>query len=435
MRLLPLMSLLLFACARQPTDQGNILIILIDDIGIDKVGAYGLNPNAPQTPTMDALADEGMLFRRAYASASCSPARASLLTGLYPGRTGIGRTVSTNSDTTTILSTESYTIADVVHDAGRWATSMVGKWHLGSHRVDPGVDHPRTLGFDWFSVSMGNVGSSVLEPDNSAVGYRRWEKNLNGRLSMDTTYATTDSIDEALERMETMREPWLLTLWTHAAHTPLHSPPEHLYTTPLPEEPTNLQRFNAMVESVDTELGRLFATAPSDVLARTTTILAGDNGTPAHAIEVYPADRGKLTLYEGGVRVPMIMHGYGVDAGETEAMVHLVDILPTVAELAGVEVEDVDGTSLMPHVREPDAVGRPWMYTEKFGPNGFGPYENGQRAARSDTHRYIVHIITGVEEFYALDADGLEMGGNLLEGTLTEVEAEMLAVLKDAVDR
>ncbi len=130
-----------------PAAADNFLIIVGDDLGVDKIGAYGEGPNPPPTPTIDSLAVEGVLFRNAYAYPNCSPARAAALTGRFGFRTGIGTPGGAN------LALEEVLLPELV--AATHESAALGKWHIGANGD---ADHPNDSGFDYFAGALANIG-------------------------------------------------------------------------------------------------------------------------------------------------------------------------------------------------------------------------------------------------------------------------------------
>ncbi|MBM3992035.1 MAG: hypothetical protein FJ298_13645 [Planctomycetes bacterium] len=293
----------------QPT---NVLLIVADDFGVDMFSPYGAHPSSAPTPNLTALAAEGMLFEYFYSLPSCSPTRASVLTGRMPFRHGIGKPIDQWLPEHA-LQLDERTLPEVLKDgsATSIATSAVGKWHLGSE-AEGGASHPNLQGVDWFAGTLGNLvfGSTYFD----------YSKVTNGGTSASRTYVTTEQVDDALARIEAMPEPWFLYLGFNAPHTPLHAPPASLHTQQLSGLPADTPNahYHAMVEAMDRELGRLLAGIPASVRANTTIVFLGDNGTPGNVMAA-PSMPGnsKGSVYEGGVRVPLIVAGKHVDAPGT----------------------------------------------------------------------------------------------------------------------
>ncbi len=401
--------------ARSSTPTPNILILLADDIGVDKVGAYAAHPRPAKTPTLDALAARGMRFDRAYAAPACSPTRAALLTGRYGRRTGVGGVIAISRDRYALPEAE-ITLAEML-DLSRadWSTAALGKWHLSTHRSDDSLEHPRQQGFDHYAGYQANF------PKHG--DYSGFKKVVDGREVWVAGYATSDTIDDTLAFVEGAPGPWLAYVAFHAAHFPFHVPPDDLHsdrgltdTSPIP------RRFDAAVEALDTEIGRLLEGLGPEVRRNTLIIFLGDNGTPSDAVTPpWPSGRAKLTVYEGGVRVPLIISGPGVVAGShTDALVHAVDVFPTVAALARVplarlrssgERVAIDGRSLLPVLADPTASVREVVYNESFSPNGHGAHKHDERSVFDGRFKLIAR--GGARELYDLKGRDFE-GPDLL---------------------
>ncbi|MFT5455062.1 MAG: arylsulfatase B [Myxococcota bacterium] len=438
---------------------GNVLIVLLDDVGTDMVGVYAEHPDPPPTPNIDALAAEGVLFRNAYSAPVCSPTRAAMLTGRLGRRYGIGVIV----DAWEVLHPlpDSEQLLPAVLDRSldfAYANSLTGKWHLGN--TIQGLTHPADMGFDWHAGSMDNLRTPTDIDDGREKTYEMWAKNTNGELAWEDTYATTDSIDDAIARMAAMPEPWLLYVPLNAAHSPVHMPPDHLHTQDVSEEDGDAVKFRAVIEATDTEIGRLLSAMSAPVAARTTVMVIGDNGTPDWAITPpRAAPQYKGTLYEGGTNVPFIVRSPHVLApgSESAALVYVTDVFSTAATLAGVPVaqltrEDlaggpdqdvvVDGLSLLPFLADPDHPSlRETLYTERFADNGIGPYlEEDRRAVRNERWKLMrIQVEGGPVEDRLFDLEGRFVEGVdlLAEGPLSpEGEAayeELKAALAEQV--
>ena len=432
-----------------PEGAENVLVVLLDDVGIDKVGAYGAHSEAPPTPNLDALAAEGVRFEHAYAHPTCTPSRAALLTGQYASRAGLGSWIDPWTDDAA-LDVGSVTLPRVVEASPEhaWSSAAVGKWHLTTFlRKRPG-EHPLELGFGTHRGSLGNPTNSVLAAEDDPRGYFRWEKSVDGDLSWSETYMTVDTVDDALALAVELPEPWLLYVAFNAAHTPLHVPPADLLVEPLSDAPDDAELFGAMVTALDSELGRLFEGLAVRTAAPITTLVIGDNGTPSHAIlPPLAPERSKGTVSEGGVRVPFIVSGPRVTmpGAVSQAPVHVVDVLPTVAAIAGVEPSSLvdsrgqpwvlDGADVTPLLADPSAGRERLLYSEHFGPNGEPPWFWYGRTLRDD--RYKIVISEHAEALFRL-SEGLDEGPDLLTtGTTPEDEAarEHLLAELDAIEQ
>ncbi len=399
-------------------ERHNVLLIIADDLGVDKMSIYQPEFNRlPPTPNLDSLAARGVRFDNAWSSPSCSPTRAAMLTGRYPRRTGVGRAFGTYEPD--VLSYDERTLPEALAEVG-YDSSAAGKWHLSSAEYDYETS-PLLHGFSWHAGSIFNFSEPALNGANTT--YFDWEKAVNGVLTRSSTYATIDTTNDAVDRIEQMSEPWLLWVAYNAPHHPLHTPPPHLFTQERSSSPTQRELFNLDVEALDTEIGRLLGAMSTEVAARTTVIFIGDNGTSGLITDVVGERRAKGTVHEGGIHVPFIVAGPVVAAPGTvsEALVGTLDVFATAAEIAGAEAGDVDAISLVPILADPTLPGPEVLYMEKFRPNGFGPYVNYSRALRDERYK-VIHVqdVNGLDDwgFYDLQVDPWE-DHNLVDVGLT----------------
>ncbi len=440
----------------------NVLLILADDIGVDMLDAYGEGEGFPVTPTLDRMADEGVLFRNAWATPKCSSTRATILTGRYGFRTGVMSVVSSTDlralSPDEIIIPEVLSIRTQTHEQ-----ALIGKWHLGNC-LNGQRRGPNIAGFSHFAGSFSNIV-------NKGQSFFEWDKTINGPTSRVHTYATTDSVNDAAEWINHQNDrPWFLYLALHAPHKPWQIPPHDLVSPStlglLPRDEQGQihppgthceggdQRFCyvAMIEGMDAEIGRLLASIPSEVRDRTTVIFVGDNGTPRAVIRP-PFDRnhGKSTLYEGGVNVPLIVYGAGVENAhlESAALVNTTDLFATILELAtGQTAADLlpadlvhDSRSIVPLLKNvPDAEQRTYVYTELFHPTSSSVSRQFGHAIRNARYKLIRLTTLQHDEFYDLETDPFEQN-NLLRNPMDEVQAanhealsQQLAALRAPVE-
>jgi len=409
---------------------GNVLILLIDDVGVDKFAPYGAYDMQPSTPNLDSLTERGVLFRNAYASPICSPTRAALLTGRYTSRTGIGRTVW---ETSSLELENTQTLLPEMLAASPWdyATAAVGKWHLAGMHSPSALLHPTLNGFDSYQGTIGNIGN-----------YYNWMLNDNGTEVESFAYTTTHQIDAAIDLVETLPEPWLLYVAFNAPHKPLHVPPLELHSYPdLTDTAGDPQLFNAVVEAVDTEVGRLLFHIEGGLMDRTTVMFIGDNGTGNFAITPpFDTQRAKDSLFEGGIHVPFVVAGPQVAAPGTEsdAFVHVADVFHTVAEIAEVDLSttelanvETDGISLLPYLADPSMPSlREYAFSEEFAPLGAGPYTIRSRTVRDARFKMIRN--DGSDQPYRQELFEF-LPGAIDEGPV--IEAPFEADQQDAWDR
>ena len=402
----------------------DIVLILADDFGVDMVRAYGEGAAPPCTPNIDALAARGMLFRNAWSSPVCSPARASLLTGRYGFRTGIGEQVA---PATAGLSLSETTVPEMLQG---YASTCAGKWHLSGNL---GNLHPNNSGFGHFAGSLRG----------ELTDYFQWSKVIDGQMSTSTTYATTDTVNEAITAMSAMPHPWFLFVSFNAPHAPFHVPPPSLCPSPacantwcgnLPPSPTTRDLGKAMTEAMDTEIGRLLAALDAQD-PNAMVFFMGDNGTASLVSEApFLPTHAKDTLYEGGINVPLIVRGPGVAHGECAALVSCTDLFATFAQLAQVPATAQDSVSMVPYFSNPALSLRTRVYAEGFSPNnGTLPFPTHRRAIRDSRYK-LIRITGQADELYDLQADPFE-ASNLLPNLTSQqqqaydaLQAELVAM-------
>lgn len=444
---IPTLLMALFSLA-VPSDRGvraqpNVLFILADDVGTDPIGVYGDHPVPARTPVIDSLAQQGLLFRNTWAAPVCSPARATLLTGRHGFRTGIGWNIPYLADGMVIgsggpagLMWSEHFLPRMLQQAG-YHTAIVGKWHL-SNTITGSEMHPILTGF------QHHAGPLVLG------GYHNWTKNLAGSWGFQQfnvpEYSTSVFVDDALTFIDAAgSQPWYLWLAFLSAHEPLHVPPLELLSPETQTElaagtPTGPQMHRAMVEAMDTEIGRLLAGIDPAVLQNTLVIFMADNGTLSDGIEEPASVSGaKGAMAEGGIRVPLILSGAGVvePGREVHRLTNSVDIYATVLDLAGVPLPAapvIDGRSLKPLMQDPGAGPvRRYSYAEKFEPNGFVPKSKNRRAIRDERFK-LWQILAPLDDkplrLYDLQLDPLEQD-NLLGPSAPPLDA----VQQEAFDR
>ena len=441
--LVPLVAVLLAAPASSAPR--NVLLILADDYGVDATTYYPssdrrtTNPPAPATPNLAALARNGILFRNAWAEPSCSPTRATIFTGRYAFRTGIGKPVPQDlAAPPPVLSTGEFSLPEAFAASGKnYYLAHIGKWHLSR-----GIDDPRVHGWPRFSGPHPNLAHL---PD-----YYAWPKVVNGVQTAWHTYATTDQVNDALAAIsaaKTASQPYFIWLALSAPHSPYQKPPNNLHTRdglPIDDTPSKALRrsyYEAMIEAMDTEIGRLLAQVDRTT---TTVIFLGDNGTPNEVTaSPYDPDHAKLRVYEQGVRVPMIVAGAGVrNANRAVAqLVNSVDLYPTILQLAEIDPATVlagrriDGVSFLRYINNSGTAAiRPCELAETFDPLWKETTEYAIRDPRSKLLARVAGLRWPVREFFDLQKDPYEKN-NLLNRTLTSAQKSKLNNLNTQLDR
>ena len=335
--------------------------------------------------------------------------------------------------------------------------------------------HPLEAGFGAYAGSLYNLNTEPVPtpsgptptcPTTPPLGYSNWVKTFDadgdGVLDQacELRYATTDSTDDAIGFARTLASPWFLYVAYNAPHIPVHAPPPALCppsgTCAAPYCPwtsaDEADGVNAMIESVDTELGRLLAAVRS-VDPDVYVLLLGDNGTGKPGAQgplgsCFGPDRVKGSFYEGGLNVPLLVAGPDVVPGECAALVSSTDVFATVMELAGFEqAPPEDSVSLVPYLRGDPTPRRATVYAERFSPNArtpdspltpaFAPQRH-VRAIRDERYKLIRATSAKAKEidfFFDLLLDPCE-AVNLCKGpkpfdpaTLTEEQLDHYAAL------
>lgn len=369
----------------------NILLIQADDLGPDMVGCYG---SPIPTPNLDGLAAGGLRFEKAYANAACSPTRATILTGQFAHRSGIGRAVNPNGSWG--LDPRPGTLLPKALPP-HYLKVAIGKWHLQTAPVG-GEWHPVLCGFDLYVGSMANVGSYWNYPKTYA--------SLAGAVTLPwSSYLTRDETDDAILALQVLRSsgrPWFLYVNYHAIHAPLHYPPGYSGRPSLDGRP----EVAAMTQHLDAEIGRLLAAV--DWLS-TTVLFTGDNGTVEHMAPTPTLRGGKHSMYEGGIRVPLIAAGaqMGGNTGPVPDLVQSVDLYATILDLAGARVPQTSDSIPMTPILWNRSGWRSWVFCERFGPNGSSSPTEIQEAVRNDRWKLVLGE-TASHQFFDLWNDPLE---------------------------
>jgi len=438
----------------------HVIVVLVDDLGWADTSPYGSSFH--ETPAIGRLARDGVRFTTFYAAGSvCSPTRASLMTGKYPARLGITDGIG-GGDTGLVrpppnreqLPLEEITIGEAFRDAG-YATGYVGKWHLGTGAFMPGAQ-----GFQW-TRAVNNAGqpSQYFFPYPGPKPLPTDVPDLDE--GHDGDYLTDTLTDQALGFIDRHQaEPFFLMLAHYAVHTPLQAPPAlkakyeqkaaGLFTdTASPrkaegdafiklrqDHPT----YAAMIERTDESVGRIRDRLDAlHLTGRTIVVFVSDNGglsTIADARANMPTSNeplraGKGWLYEGGIRVPLVVAWPGmIRGGRTEQTPGIsTDLYPTLLELAGLAPrprQHVDGVSLAPLLRESGRVARDALFWHF--PHYHGSGNRPSSAVRAGDWKLVEWLEDGKTELYDLAADPSEMHD------LTAANPERAAGLRRRLD-
>ncbi len=421
------------AVAEPPVSPPNIVLIFADDLGWRDLQNDG--GEWADTPHTTALAAQGLTFTRAYASAPvCSPTRASLLTGQHPARHGFTAVAGmpNRMDLPMVpapsleeLPADALLFPKLLAEAG-YATVLAGKWHLGGETPEvEDVEPPLRLGFTDF---LGEIRPMEGEVDPASMretqGYHHFFPFQFQRRRVELPGASEgDWLGDALTRSacDFIREhrdgPFFVELSHYLIHSPLEAPAELIekYRAKIGGEAGEKQVIAAaMIELFDDSVGRVMETLDELGLAENTIlIVTSDNGGWNQASRNEPLRGGKANLYEGGVRVPLIVRwpGHAEPGSRTDARTLTTDFFPTFLEAAGVAMPDaadhpLDGVSLLPVLEgDTDAVERGvplfWFYPHH---HVLPPH-----ASLLDGDFKFLHFFGGrPDELYDLDPDPIE---------------------------
>jgi arylsulfatase A len=373
-------GLLLFATAAlaAPPQHPNVVILLADDLGWSDLGCYG--GDLHETPNIDRLAREGVRFTQAYAMPVCSPSRASILTGRHAARLHLTiwreGALGVPHDQKLIpppaiadLPSSEVTVAEVLKGAG-YLTFHVGKWHLGD-----AAHSPETQGFD-LNIGGTHWGApaTYFYPFRGPSGSAGEFRYVPGLLGKPGDYLDDRLTDEALKLIaEAGDRPFFLNLCFHVPHTPIEGKEKlvaHYQGKLKPGLHHQNPGYAAMVQTLDDNVGRVLSELDQRKLSdRTLVIFASDNGgyvNTNRGLQVTdntPLRSGKGSLYEGGIRVPLIVRLPGLTSpGQTcHESVMCTDFFPTITELCSsgstppAPAGPLDGLSLVPLLKQPQS--------------------------------------------------------------------------------
>jgi len=474
----------LVACSSESAETNaekppNFLVLIGDDMAVETVGCYGIGSDPASTPTIDSMCENGMRFDNFWSQPVCSPTRATILTGQYGFRNGVG-TPATGPDmghpvpdmppgapsefggggmgaggmgaagmgaagmgmgaeSTAVqrpgyveppvnrpsISKDAYGLPRALSadESLAYQSAAVGKWHLANDE-NGALEHTAIVGFDHYSGSYNGGG---------VESYFAWSKVTDGKVTDGQTgYVTTETINDALAWLDRNdpERPWLLWVAFNAPHSPYAPPPSDLVsqaTAAKLADPDVAGHtvYAAMIEAMDTEIGRLLDSIEPDELANTYVIFLGDNGTPNEmTTPPFSGNRAKGTVYQGGVNVPFVVTGPGLEAGtSSRSLANSVDLYATILDLAGTghdaKLDEVvlDAVSLAPVLADPAAQVRSFVYADVFGATRAGVAN--ERAIADERFKLVFDLQLDTAEFYDLSVDPYEQE-DLLQDTLSD---------------
>ena len=444
-----------YSCKNTHQIKPNIIFILVDDLGWTDLGCYG--SKFYETPNIDKLASDGILFTNAYAASPvCSPTRASIMTGKHPSRLNItdwipgddpkNRELIGPQDRNE-LPLEEITIAEVLRQNG-YKTFFSGKWHLGKEGF-----HPEEQGFE---INKG--GFHMGHPASYYAPY----KNPKLDDGPEGEYLTDRLTDETIRFIkENQNDPFFVFLSFYTVHTPIQANLDYVdyykeklesyndtsvVQIPDKEGLTTINQLNpdyaSMVHSMDANIGMILDKLEDlEIDDETIIIFTSDNGglstyhnryNHAAPTSVKPLRAGKGWCYEGGIRVPLIIKNIAKDpiSGQSNEVVVSYDFFPSIMDMAGVPIQEeieLDGISLTPLLKGSSGLSRDfvfWHYPHYHG-SGWTP----GAAIRSGKWKLIEFYESGKSELYNLESDIGE------HDDLSEEYPEVVIELKRKLDK
>ncbi len=344
------------ACNSQKTEVPNIILVMTDDQGYGDVSAHG-SPDV-LTPFMDKLKSQGISLEDFQASPTCSPTRSAIMTARHPFKNGITHTILERERMTLEA-----TILPQVMKRGGYVSGIFGKWHLG----DEAEYQPGNRGFDEvFIHGAGGIGQAYPGSCADAPGNSYFDPVVrhNGVFVKTKGFCTDVFFARAMSWIEEKSQndkPFLVYLTTNAPHGPFLAPDHYKKKFKEKGYSENAQGFYGMVENIDDNLGLLMQKIEDCGIAENTVLIfMSDNGKTGGSRSNGKAYNAGMKGYkgsvnEGGTRVPFFIRWPGkFKAGRAvDAMQNHYDILPTLADIAGIDISDlnnIDGQSFLPYL-------------------------------------------------------------------------------------
>ncbi len=359
--LLIILFILGFACTTSRYNASgsrpNIILIFIDDLGYTDAGFMG--SRFYETPHLDHLATQGMIFTNAYSSAAnCAPSRASMMSGQYPSRHGIytvnsserGRSafrkiIPTPNNIT--IPDSIYLLPEVLRDNG-YITCHAGKWHLSDDPLDHGFD---------YNIGGSHAGhpDSYFYPFKTRIQQNGHYHGIEIGSKNEEVYLTDRLTTHVIRLLDTLSAdgPFFLNFAPYTVHGPLQAKNKKIKKYDGKE--SNAQHYHSqyagMIESMDENIGRLLTALESKGLMENTLIIfTSDNGGVYKTSKQWPLRSGKGSYYEGGIRAPMVAYWKGKipEGTRSDIPVTNIDFYPTFLDVAGIRTTEtlLDGHSI-----------------------------------------------------------------------------------------
>ena len=421
MKKLLLVLLIFFSCSKYIEQENsieitnaespNILFIIADDLGKDAINNFSEGIIKPNTPNIDAIRNNGISFSNFWSNPTCTPTRASIITGKYGYRTGLKSIGDELSISETTLQEYISTQTN-----NKYASAIVGKWHLSGNNS---TINPEIFGIDYYA---GLIRGAVAD-------YYQWILSEDGVSSQNTEYITEVFTDLSIDWINQQSKPWFMWLAYNAPHTPFHVPPSNMHSQgnlpPYTNRLDPVPYYIAAIEAMDFQIGRLLENISEDERNNTIIIFIGDNGTPNQVAQSpYSSSTVKNTLYQGGINVPMFISGNSISrSGTDNNLITSTDLFATIAEIAGSLTNEIHDSKSFKSLFTESTSLREYQYSELF--NGV----DDEWTISNGTYKLIGNSV-GMEEMYNLVNDPYE-NSNLLNGTLSIIEQNKKSELEN----
>jgi len=406
----------------------NIILVFIDDMGWGDFSCFG-NTEA-KTPNVDSLAAEGIRFYQFYVNSPiCSPSRCAITTGQFPARWRITSYLNNRADNARRgvadwLDPSAPTLARILKEHG-YATGHFGKWHLGGQRDVDDAPPITAYGFDESLTNFEGMGPKLLpltlRPGDREYG-RIWAEAeiLGGPVVwMPRSQITSGYVNAALAFMRRAiraNKPFYVNIWPDDVHSPFWPPVDKW------GDGSRRQLYKAVLEEMDRQLGPLFQFVRNNpkLTNNTLILVCSDNGPDVDAGSSGPFRGSKATLYEGGIRSPLIVWGPGLVAKEAAgtwnrtSVFSAIDLVPSLLSIAGIAIPQglfFDGENVSPALLGKQAVSRKSPLFWRRPPDrkffaGTGPYPD--LAIREGRWKLLCEYDGSRPELYDLEADPAE---------------------------